>query len=89
MKRLVIKNPFGRSKLPVFVSGMTLGAVVALSSPGFSAGEDVVRRSFASTLYAIAELAVDTEINAGRVVALGERVAHLEEMLEEMSAEKE
>lgn len=85
MKRLLIKSPFGWSKLPVFVSGMILGAVVALSSPGFSAGEDVVRRSFASTLYALAELAVDTETNASRIVELGERVEHLEQRLEEMS----
>ena len=61
MKRLVRKSRFGWSRLPVFVSGMILGAVVALSSPGFSAGEDGVRNSFASTLYALAELAVDTE----------------------------
>ncbi len=89
MKRLLIKSPFGWSKLPVFVSGMILGAVVALSSPGFSAGEDLARRSFASTLYALAELAVDIEINAGRIVELVERVEHLEGMLEEMSGERE
>ncbi len=89
MKRLVIKSPFSWSNLPVFVSGMIVGAVVALSSPGFSAGEDIARRSFTSTLYAIAELAIDTETNAGRIVELGERVEHLEEMLEEMSGEKE
>jgi len=85
MKRLLIKSPFGWSKLPVFVSGMILGAVVALSSPGLSAGEDVVRRTFTSTLYALAELAIDTETNASRIVELVERVEHLEERLEEMS----
>ncbi len=89
MKRLVRKSRFGWSKLPVFVSGMILGAVVALSSPGFSAGEDVERRSFTTTLYALAELAIDTETNAGRIVELGERVEDLEAMLEEMSGEKE
>ncbi len=89
MKRLVIKSPFGWSKIPVFVSGMIVGAVIALSSPGFSAGEDFVRRSFTSTLYAIAELAIDTETNASRIVALGERVEHLEEVLDEMSGKKE
>ena len=89
MKRLVMKSRFGWSKLPVFVSGMILGAVVALSSPGFSAGEDVERRSFTTTLYALAELAIDTETNAGRIVELGERVEDLEAMLEEMSGEKE
>ncbi len=89
MKRLVIKSPFSWSNLPVLVSGMILGAVVALSSPGFSADEDDVRRSFASMLYALAELAVDTETNAGRIVELRERVEHLEGMLEEMSGEKE
>jgi hypothetical protein len=88
MKRLVIKNLFGRSKLPVFVSGMILGAVVGLSSPGFSAGEDATRRGFTSTFYAIAELAVDIEINASRIVELVERVEHLEGMLEEISGEK-
>jgi len=80
MKRLVIKSRLGWAKLPVFVSGMIVGAVVALSSPGFSASEDVVRRSYASILYTFAELAVDTETNASRIVALGERVEHLEEM---------
>ncbi len=89
MKLLVMKSRFGWSNLPVFVSGMIVGAVVALSSPGFSASEDVVRRSYASILYALAELAVDTETNAGRIVELGERVEHLEEMLEEISGEKE
>ncbi len=89
MKRLLIKSPFGWSKLPVFVSGMILGAVVALSSPGFSADEDVVRKTFTSILYALAELAVDTETNASRIVELGERVEHLEARLEEMSGEKE
>jgi len=89
MKRLVIKSRFGWSKLPVFVSGMIVGAVVALSSPGLSADEDVVRRTFTSTLYALAELAVDTETNAGRIVELGERVERLEAMLEEMSGKKE
>jgi hypothetical protein len=89
MKRLVMKSPFSWSILPVFVSGMIVGAVVALSSPGFSASEDVVRRSYASILYALAELAVDTETNASRIVALGERVDDLEEMLEEMSGKKE
>jgi hypothetical protein len=89
MKLLVMKSRFGWSKLHVFVSGMIVGAVVALSSPGFSASEDVVRRSYASILYALAELAVDTETNAGRIVELGERVEHLEEMLEEISGEKE
>ena len=86
---LLVKSRFGWSKLPVFVSGMIVGAVVALSSPGFSASEDVVRRSYASILYALAELAVDTETNASRIVALGERVDDLEEMLEEMSGKKE
>ncbi len=89
MKRLVIKSPFSWSKLPVFVSGMILGAIVALSSPGFSADEDVVRRGFTTTLYMLAELAIDTETNASRIVELGERVERLEEMLEEMSGEKE
>ena len=88
MKRLVMKSWFGWSKFPVFVSGMIVGAVVTFSSPGFSASEDVVRRSYASILYALAELAVDTETNASRIVALGERVEHLEEMLEEMSGKK-
>ena len=89
MNRLVIKRPLGWSKLPVFVFGMILGAVVALSPPGFSANEDDVRRSFTTTLYMLAELAVDTETNASRIVELGERVEHLEEMLEKMSGEKE
>ena len=89
MKRLVIRSPFSWSKFPVFVSGMILGAVVALSSPGFSAGEDVVRGGSTSTLYALAELAVDTETNASRIVELGQRVERLEEILEEMSGEKE
>ncbi len=89
MKRLVRKSRFGWSRLPVFVSGMILGAVVALSSPGFSAGEGFVQRAFTSTLYALAELAVDTETNASRIVGLGERVERLEEILEEMSGEKE
>ncbi len=89
MKRLVMKSRFGWSKLPVFVSGMIVGAVVALSSPGFSASEDVVRRSYAGILYALAELAIDTETNASRIVELGERVEQLEEMLEKMSGEKE
>jgi Na+/serine symporter len=88
MKRLMIKSPFGWSKIPVFVSGMILGAVVALSSPGFSAGEDVMRKIVTSTLYAIAELAVDVEINASRIEKLGERVENLEAMLEEMSGKK-
>jgi len=88
MKRLVMKSPFGWSKFPVLVSGMILGAVVALSSPGFSADEDVARRSFAGVLYAIAELAVDTETNASRIVELKEQVEDLENMLEEMSAER-
>jgi hypothetical protein len=48
-----------------------------------------VRRTFTSTLYALAELAVDTETNAGRIVELGERVERLEAMLEEMSGKKE
>ncbi len=34
MKRLVIKSPFSWSKLPVFVSGMILGAIVA--NPAFA-----------------------------------------------------
>ena len=89
MKRPVIKNPFSWSRLPVFVSGMILGAIVALSSPGFSADEDVVRSVFTSTFYALAELAVDVETNASRIVELGERVEHLEEMLEQMSVERE
>ena len=89
MKRLVMKSRFGWSKLHVFVSGTIVGAVVALSSPGFSASEDVVRRSYASILYALAELAVDTETNASRIVALGERVDDLEVMLEEVSGKKE
>jgi len=88
MKRLVMKIPFGWSKLPVFVSGMILGAVVALSSPGLSAGEDVARKSFTSILYMIAELAIDSETNASRIVALGERVDNLEEMLEKVSGKK-
>jgi hypothetical protein len=88
MKLLVMKSRFGWSKLHVFVSGLILGAVVAISSPGFSADEDVVRRAFTNTLYALAELAVDTETNASRIVALVERVEHLEERLEEMSGEK-
>ena len=89
MKRLVMKSPFSWSNLPVFVSGMILGAVVALSSPGFSAGEGITRKGFTSTLYALAELAVDTETNASRIVELGQRVERLEEILEEMSGEKE
>ncbi len=89
MKRLLIKSRLFWAKLPVFVSGMIVGAVIALSSPGFSAGEDVVRRAFTSTLYALAELAVDTETNASRIVELGERVERLEAMLEEMSGENE
>ena len=89
MKRLVIKSPFSWSNLPVFVSGMILGAVVALSSPGFSAGEGVTRKAFKGTLYALIELAVDTETNANRIVELRERVERLEEILEEMSGEKE
>ena len=89
MKRLFIISRVCWSKLPVFVSGMIVGAVVALSSPGFSASEDVVRRSYASILYALAELAVDTETNASRIVALGERVDDLEVILEEMSGKKE
>ncbi len=89
MKHLVQNSSVSWSNLPVFVSGMILGAVVALSSPGFSAGEDSERNPVASILYALAELAVDTETNASRIVELGERVEHLEEMLEEMSGEKE
>jgi hypothetical protein len=68
---------------------MILGAVVALSSPGLSAGEDVERRSVTSIIYALAALAVDAEINASRIVALVRRVEHLEETQEQMSGEKD
>ncbi len=88
MKRLMIKNSIGWSKLSVFVSGMIIGAIVALSSPGLSAGEDVEQRSTTSILYALAALAVDSEINASRIVALVTRVEHLEETQEQMSGEK-
>ncbi len=89
MKRLMMKSRFGWSKFPVFVSGLIIGAVVALSSPGISADEDAARRGFTATFYALAQLAVDTETNTSRVVELRERVEILEERLEEISDKKE
>ena len=89
MKRLVTKSPTSWSKLPVFLSGMVLGAVVALATPVFSASKDFARNALTGVLYAIAELAVDTETNAGKIVALTQRVGELEDLLEEISGKNE
>ncbi len=69
-----------------FLFGLVLGVVVAGAGSALWAQEDVDRVFVKSTLYALAQLAVDTETVAANLVELEKRVDDLETLLEESSS---
>ena len=69
-----------------FLFGLVMGLVVAGAGSALWAQEDINRSFVKSTLYALAQLAVDTETVAANLVRLEERVNDLEALLEEESS---
>ena len=69
-----------------FLFGLTLGVVVAGAGSALWADEDRDRAFRKSTLYALAQLAVDTETVASNLVRLEKRVDDLEALIEESSS---
>ncbi len=71
-----------KSKIPTFIAGALTGAIFAISVGATAQplkGDD----GFLTTiLYAISQLAVDTEKNAAKIVSLSERLDDLEEKFE-------
>jgi hypothetical protein len=64
-----------------FVLGLVTGAIFAVAGTAVSQEDDAARGFATRVLYAIAQLAADTERNAARISALADRVDDLEEML--------
>ena len=74
------------SRAPAFICGLGLGAALAMAFPALTEESETRETAITSLLYAIAQLAIDTEANASRIVAIEERVDNLEEALQEFSA---
>jgi hypothetical protein len=73
------------SKGGMLLLGLSLGVCLGLSYPALSkeSGEEV--NPMASVLYTIAQLAIDTETNAARIVELTERLEELEAATEDLT----
>ena len=65
--------------------GLALGAFLTASLSDLSAQDSLSRQGLKAIIYTLADLAIDTEVNAESIVLLRERVSDLEIALEEMS----
>lgn len=81
----------GTGRRTAFFGGLVLGLVLGLGSAGTVAvaADEELSNFTRGLLYAISELAVDTEVNAARIVALAQRIDELEISLEEAKGEKD
>ena len=81
----------GTSRRPAFFGGLLLGLILGLGSAGTVAvaADETLSNFSRSLLYAISELAVDTEVNAARIVALSGRIDELEISLKEAKGDKD
>ena len=68
-----------------FLLGCIVGGFLAVTGTALAVGEDDQNELTQSLLYAIAELAVDSELNAVNIVALRERVDGLEHRLQQLA----
>ena len=80
---LIQKLPHNRAA--AFFLGAVLGGCLVMPSASVYAESDDSENSLTSILYALAELAVDSETNAEKIVALEDRVNDLEQSLLEMT----
>lgn len=65
-----------------FLAGLIVGATAAIATMAPAEGEGR-REPVAAVLYAISQLAVDTEQNAKRIVELSDRIDQLEQQIED------
>ena len=76
-------------KAPKFLLGLILGVFLTASGSALWADDNKERNFAKSVLYAISELAIDTEVNAERIVELQQRVDDLEIVLEKIQRPKD
>ena len=65
-------------RIQCFIAGAFFGGALALAGTAMAVTKEERRQFAASLIYAVAELAVDTEKNAKRIVELRERIDDLE-----------
>ena len=71
----------------IFLAGLAAGAALVMA--GQTAAENENGGGLAgSVLYAISELSVETEVNAGKIEELDERVANLEAEVRRLASAK-
>ena len=78
------KNVFLGLHVRSLVVGAVAGAALAIGTTSLADQGEKARVIATGFLYALAELAVETETNAARIVELRDRVADLEEMVNEL-----
>lgn len=69
--------------------GLSLGVGLGLSYPALSQESGEEEHPMAGVLYAIAQLAIDTETNAARIVELTERLEELEAVTEDLATREQ
>ena len=73
-------------KAPAFLCGLALGAFLTASPSNLTAQETLNRADLKAILYSLANLAIDTEVNAESIVLLRDRVSDLEIAMEKLAA---
>ena len=71
-----------------FLFGLLTGAILATSGLAFGRADEKARNLTQSVLYTLAELAVNTETNAGNIAKLRHRLDDLELTVDEIAAKK-
>jgi hypothetical protein len=77
------------SKGGMLLLGLGLGVCLGLSYPALSRESSEQDHPMAGVLYAIAQLAIDTETNAARIVELTERLEELEAATEDLATREQ
>lgn len=72
-----------------FAVGLVAGLLLAASAAAVADETSGVRDFARTTLYAVVELAIDTETNATRIAALDERIDDLELRLDALTGARE
>lgn len=67
-----------------FIAGVFFGGALVLAGTAMAVTKEERRQFAASLIYAVAELAVDTEKNAKRIVDLRERIDDLELQMDDL-----